>query len=554
MRVLTLVLSSVLLASPIVSQIAYAQSREIAAQQEKLDLNLITNLRDEALNRSKAQDYLGTLTDEIGPRLTGSPGLKRAADWARQTLQGLGLQQVRSESFAPFGIGWTYEKASVRLLSPFALDITAIPKAWTPGTQGPQKGKLMIAKITSEEDFAKWKGKLADKIILLETARILSPHLKADAQRHSHEDLQELQNFPTEATPSARGDLPTYIKNYQFQRKLLAFLSEEKVLAVLNPSRGDDGTIFVQGGGSYKKGEAMGPSNLVLVTETYNRLYRLLEKKKELEMELDIKVQLHPEDPEAAVNVLAEWPGSDKKEEVVMLGAHLDSWHGGTGATDNAAGVAISIEALRLLKEAGFKPRRTIRIALWGGEEQGLLGSRAWVKKNLAERPEPTDPKELELPSFARKPTGPLSYKPMHGKISAYYNFDNGAGKIRGIYAENNAAIKPIFEAWLKPFHDLGATTVTLRKTGSTDHVSFDSVGVPGFEFVQDRLDYFARTHHSNMDVYDKAPKEDLMQASLIMASFVAHTANRDELLPRKPLPKDPAKAATSGETSNTSK
>lgn len=542
MRLATLLLGSVLILNPLASQLARAQALEAAAQSEKLDLALINHLRDEALNRSKAQEYLASLTDEIGPRLTGSPGLKQAAEWAKQTLQGLGLQQARSESFAPFGLGWSYSKASVRLLSPFALEVTAIPKAWTPGTQGLQKAKLMIAKITSEEDFAKWKGKLAGAIVLMETPRVLSPHLKADAHRHSHEDLQELQNFPTEASSSPRGDLATYIKNFHFQKKLLAFLSEEKVLAVLSPSRGDDGTIFVQGGGSYKKGEAMGPTSLVLVTETYNRLYRLTEKKKNLEMELDVQAQIHAEDPQAAVNVLAEWPGSDKKDEVVMLGAHLDSWHGGTGATDNAAGVAITLEALRLLKEAGFKPRRSIRIALWGGEEQGLLGSRAWVKKNLAERPEPTDPKELELPSFARKLTGPLSYKAMHSKVSVYFNLDNGAGKIRGIYAENNAAIKPIFEAWLKPFHDLGATTVTLRKTGSTDHVSFDSVGVPGFEFIQDRLDYSARTHHSNMDVYDKVPKEDIMQASLIMASFVAHAANRDEMLPRKPLPKDLAK------------
>ena len=548
MRATTLLLSGVLLLNPMLSPWVQAQQRDYAAQQEKLDLALINALRDEALNRSQAQNYLASLTDEIGPRLTGSPGLKHAADWARQTLQGLGLQQVRSESFAPFGVGWTYNKASARLITPFALDLTAIPKAWTPGTQGVQRGKLMIAKINAEEDFAKWKGKLAGAIIMLETPRLLSPHTKADAQRYSHDDLQELQNFPTEASSSPRGDLATYLKNFHFQKKLLPFLTEEKVLAIISPSRGDDGTIFVQGGGSYKKGEAMGPTSLVLVTETYNRLYRLTEKKKELELELDVQAQIHPEDPQAAVNVLAEWPGSDKKEEVVMLGAHLDSWHGGTGATDNAAGVAITLEALRLLKEAGFKPRRSIRIALWGGEEQGLLGSRAWVKKNLAERPEPTDPKELELPSFARKLTGPLSYKAMHSKVSVYFNLDNGAGKIRGIYAENNAAIKPIFEAWLQPFHDLGATTVTLRKTGSTDHVSFDSVGVPGFEFIQDRLDYSARTHHSNMDVYDKVPKEDIMQASLIMASFVAHAANREEMLPRKPLPKDPAKPG-SGES-----
>jgi len=531
-----LALSSVIAVLPFVP--AYAAS----ASEEKVDLDLITRLRDEALSRPQAQEYLAALSDEIGPRLTGSPGLKKAADWSQQQFRLWGLQNVHAESFAPFGRSWTLEKASLRMLSPSPLDLIAIPKAWTPGTDGVQRGRVVYARLTTDEDLAKWKGKLAGAIVLLDEPLTVKPHMTADAQRYSGAELDELGMTDLDATPARRPDVAAYLKQQQFHRKLFAYLLDEKVLAILNVSRGEDGTVFVQGGGSYKPDEPVGPPNLVVAAESYNRLYRLVEKKIAVELELDVAVRFGDEDPAASVNVLADLPGSDKKDEIVMLGAHLDSWHGATGATDNAAGVAVMMEAMRLLKETGFQPRRTIRIALWGGEEQGLLGSRAYVQRWIAARPESADPKDKELPFYLRKPGGPLNIKAMHGKITAYFNLDNGGGKIRGIYAENNAAIKPVFDAWLAPFRDLGATTVTLRKTGSTDHVSFDSVGVPGFQFIQDRMDYMSRTHHSNMDVYDKVQKSDLTQAALIMASFVAHAANRNDMLPRKPMPKNPAK------------
>jgi len=512
------------------------------AAEDRADLALVTKLRDEGLNRSKVMETLGVLTDEIGPRLTGSPGLKKAGEWTKGKLTEWGLQNARTESFAPFGRSWALERASLRMLTPVGLDLVAIPKAFTPGTDGPKRGKAVYAKLEADEDLAKWKGKLAGAIVLLDEPHANKPHLKGDAARYSDDQLDELVKIDMEPGPGRRGDMSQFAKRREFRKKLTAFLIEEKVLATLNVSRGEDGTIFVQGGGAYKKDEPTGPPNVVVMTEAYNRLHRLVEKKKEVELELDVKVAFTDEDPEASINVLAEIPGSDKKDEVVMLGGHLDSWHGGTGATDNAAGVAVAMEAVRLLKAVGFKPRRTIRIGLWGGEEQGLLGSRAYVEKWVASRPEPTDPKEKDLPSFARRPTGPLTVKPLHGKLSAYFNLDNGTGKIRGIYCEQNASVKPIFDAWLTPFHDLGADTTTLRKTGGTDHMSFDGVGVPGFQFIQDAMDYETRTHHSNMDVYDKIQKGDMMQASMIMASFVAHAANRDELLPRKPMPQDPPK------------
>jgi carboxypeptidase Q len=516
---------------------------QVASAQDKVDLNLVNKLRDEGINRSKVMETMAVLTDEIGPRLTGSPGLKKAGEWTRSKLTEWGLQNSHTENFGPFGRGWTLERSSVRMVSPLQVDLPAIPKAWTPGTDGVQRAKVVYAKIETEEDAAKWKGKLAGVIVLRDPLRVTKPHFKPDATRISEKEMAELMKMELAAEPTGRvRDFDKIIKRRELEKKLHPFFIEEKVLALVNISNGDDGAIFVQGGGSWKAGEPVGVPNVVMGAESYNRLFRLVEKKKEVTLELDVKVAFHAEDPDAVVNVLADMPGSDKKEEIVMLGGHLDSWHGGTGATDNAAGVAVAMEAVRLLKAVGFKPRRTIRIGLWGGEEQGLLGSRAFVKKWLASRPEPTDPKQKALPSFMQKPTGPLSIKPLHGKISAYYNLDGGTGKIRGVYGEGNAAIKPIFDAWLAPFHDMGATAVTMQKTGGTDHQSFDSVGVPGFQFIQDEMDYFSRTHHSNLDVYDKVQKGDMMQAAIIMASFVAHTANRDEMLPRKPLPQDPPK------------
>ena len=515
---------------------------QLSAAEERTDLALITKLRDEGTNRSKVMDTLSMLTDEIGPRLTGSPGLKKAGSWTKEKLESWGLQNAHTESFAPFGRSWTLEKTSLRMLAPSALDLVAIPKAWTPGTDGAQRGKAVYAKLEGDEDLVKWKGKLAGVILLLDAPHANKPHLKADAARYSNEQLNDLQHIEMDTAPTRMGDMATFAKQREFRKKLLPYLAEEKVLATLNVSNGEDGTIFVQGGGSYKKEEPTGPPNLVVMTESYNRLYRLIEKKKDVQLEVDVKVAFTDEDPDAAINVIAEIAGSDKKDEFVMLGAHLDSWHGATGATDNAAGVAVAMEAVRMLKAIGFKPRRTIRIALWGGEEQGLLGSKAYVQKWLASRPEVTDAKEKELPSFLQKTTWPLTAKPMHGKLSAYFNLDNGGGKVRGIYAENNSSVKPIFDTWLAPFSDLGATATTLRKTGGTDHMSFDAVGVPGFQFIQDEMDYMTRTHHTNMDVYDKIVKGDMMQAAMIMASFVAHTANRDDMLPRKPMPQEPPK------------
>ena len=524
-----------------------------AAADEKVDLAAVTRIRDEAFNRSKAQESLSVLTDEIGPRLTGSPNYRKAVDWAKKRFEEMGLSAVRVEP-VPFGRGWVLERVAVHMLAPDTAPIEAYPKAWTPGTGGPKKGEAVLAKIEKEEDLAAWKGKLEGKFVLTSDAPEVAPRIKADATRLTKEELDEV----VRVEPGGRGrfspaDREKAQKQRALARKIGAFLFAEKALAWIDASKGDDGTVFVQGGGGWKATDPLPPVSLALGAESYGRIVRLLTRKVPVELEIDVRATFVDGDPLAASNVLGEIPGSDRKDEIVLVGAHLDSWHAGTGATDNAVGVAAVMEAARVLKASGLKPRRTIRFALWTGEEQGYLGSAAYVSTYLASRPAPKEPPADDLPEFMRRPTGPLEFKPGYGKLAAYFNLDNGAGKIRGIFTQENAELVPVFEAWLAPFRDTGAATVVNKKTGGTDHQSFDGVGLPGFQFLQDELDYMTRTHHSNMDVFERVPKGDLMQASAVMASFAWHAAQRDQMLPRKPLPPEPpaapaAPAAPKGE------
>ncbi len=519
-----------------------------AARAESVDYGTVTLIREEGFNGSKVMETLAQLTDVLGPRLTGSPAAKKANEWTRDQLATWGLVNAHLESFGPFGRGWSLERASVHAILPFTAPLIALPKAWTPGTEGPVRGKVVKAKLESEADLEKHKGKLAGMIVLLSDGRELKGPDKPLFRRYSEQELHDLALFELAERRGARAapavDREAARKRFRFQKTLREFLLEEKALASVEPSDRDAGVLWVAGGGSREKGVNPGVPALVMAAEHYNRLSRLLDRKMDVELEIDVKARFHDDD-EMAYNTIAEIPGTDKQPEVVMLGAHLDSWHGGTGATDNAAGSAVAMEAVRILKALDVKPKRTIRIALWTGEEQGLLGSRAYVKEHLASRPEPIDPEEKDLPAYLRRaPSGPLEVKPEHAKLSAYFNFDNGTGKIRGVYTQGNVAAGPIFEAWLKPFADLGATTITNRNTGGTDHQSFDGVGLPGFQFIQDEADYSTRTHHTNMDVYDRLQKEDLMQASIIMASFVYHAAMRAERFPRKPPPRERAQPA----------
>jgi hypothetical protein len=554
----------------------------LAAAAENVDLQMVAKIRTEEFQNSKVMEIMSELCDRIGPRVTGSPAMKKANEWTRDQLTAWGMSNAHLESW-DFGRGWSNDYISVRVVSPYTATLIAVASAWTPGTSGPVRGQAVRLKVQAEEDLQKYKGKLAAAVIMNSEPREVRPHETAEFRRYDDKDLEGIARF--DIIPPARGgagararqqplDPQQAQRQRQLQQAITKFLSEEKPLAIINQSgQGDGGTVFGTGTGPYRKDQPPATTpQLTLAVEHYQRITRLLDRDVPVELELDIRSQFYEGDG-LAYNTIAEIPGTDKKDEVVMLGAHLDGWHYGTGATDNAAGSAVMMEALRILKTLGVRPRRTIRIGLWSGEEQGLLGSRAYVSQHFAERQQapggarqpgaapgaqrapgaPAAAAAAGAPGAPGEPfgpggrggqggraQGPLTTKPEYSKISAYFNFDNGTGKIRGVYLQGNYLVRPIFQAWIEPFQDLGVTTLTLRNTGGTDHQSFDGVNIPGFQFIQDPIEYNARTHHSNMDVLERIQKEDLMQAAAVIASFVYHVAMRDEMLPRKPLPQQP--------------
>jgi len=530
---------------------------------EQADLAVVHRIRNEAFRNSKVMEHLFTLTDVNGPRLTGSPGLRRAAEWTVESLKGWGAADARLETWGRFGRGWSLERFSAHLIEPTYAPLHGVPKAWSSGTNGPVDADVVLAPVFGDKrageiyDLAMLeagirayasaqKGKLQGKLVLLDPPQKLPPPTEATVERFNDAKLVALAEapnlaplpleWPLSSLPAEREErerltasLPIEISSDFGARRrrtldaLTAFLRDEGVLAAFTADqRGSGGIVFAEGMRSGAPDAPVPPPIVVLAPESYARLARLVGKGASVRVGLDIQVKFHDDAPDA-FNVVAELPGGRKRDEVVMLGAHLDSWHAGTGATDNAAGCAVALEAVRILKTLGLSMDRTVRIALWSGEEQGLLGSRAYVKQHFA------DPFTMER-------------KPEHARLAAYFNVDNGTGRIRGVYLQGNDMARPIFEAWLAPFKDLGATTLTLADTGGTDHKSFDAVGLPGFQFIQDAVDYNTRTHHSDLDVYDHAVAEDLMQASAVLASFVYHAATRPEMLPRKPLPPPPPK------------
>jgi carboxypeptidase Q len=494
------------------------------------DLAAIHQIREEGFspNTSKVMEIISYLSDVYGPRLTNSPDMRDAAKWTIDKMNEWHLANVHQELWA-FGRGWSNERTNVQVIAPHPFPLIAYAKAWTPGTDGPVTADAVFALMTKEEDFAKFKGQLKGKFVL--TAAIPESPERFEPQAHRYTDA-ELADLATQPVPGARPEFEDRIAQLRaqrdFQAKLQKFLIDEGVAAWIEPSRGDDGTVFVQqGGGRDKEKDPPAPCRIAVANENYGRIVRTLEKKVPVTMLVDIQNKFY-DDNLNSFNIVGEIPGSDKSkaDEVVMLGGHFDSWQAGTGATDNGAGSTVMLEAMRILKTTGLKMRRTVRIALWTGEEEGLLGSRAYVKQHFA------DPTSEDPATHLIKPL------PEHAKLDAYYNIDNGTGKIRGVYLQGNDMVAPIFNAWMTPFHDLGMNTLTIRNTGGTDHLSFDAVGLPGFQFIQDPLDYETRTHHSNMDVYERIQEPDMKQMAVIVASFVYLTANRDEMLPRKPLPK----------------
>src|SRR6266481_5807803 len=511
--------------------------------QEKVDLEMVTRIRYEGFRNSKVMEIASGLMDGIGPRLTGSPNMKRANEWTRDQLTSFGLSNAHLESWGPFGRGWANEYINVRMTSPDTAPLIAYAKAWTPGTNGVLKGKCIRVKIENKKDFDKYRGRLAGLIAIFgpdpEVKTITQPMF----ERLGDKELADIGQYPIPSEKQAFR-FRQYIKRMQFIKDVNKFLADEKVVALVDHGYGSfgGGTVFVQSGGSWKTGETVTVPGVTVALEQWDRIARLLEQKKDVELEMNVTNTFSDFDP-MQYNTVAEIPGTDKKDELVMVGAHLDSWHSGTGATDNGAGSAVAMEVLRIIKALGLKPRRTIRIGLWSGEEEGLLGSSWYVIHHYGNRPEYKEPERKGDPPVRARENGPLTMTPEQAKeqakVSAYFNVDNGSGKIRGVYMQENAAVQPIFEAWMKPFHDLGMNSLSMRNTGGTDHLSFDAVGIPGFQFIQDPLEYETRTHHSNMDVYDRLQPDDLKQMAVIVASFVYSAAMRDEKFPRKPIEKE---------------
>ncbi len=511
----------------------------LALAEDKADLAAIYKIKDEGLNRSQVMEIMSYLTDVYGPRLAGSPNIRKAGDWVQQKFKEWGLENIHAEKY-DFGRSWELKRFQAHMVEPVYSPLIAFPKAWTPGTNGLVRGEAIRVDINSEADIEKYRGKLKGMFVLTQPAREVEAHFTADAKRYTDEDLVNIARMPEPGQLRRFMRQPGGFPNRALIRKVNEFYLSEGVAAVLEPSRGEDGTIFVQSGGDRAKDAPQVPPQVTVAVEHYNRICRILDKKIKVTLEMEVQADFLSQDLND-FNILAELPGTDKKDELVMLGGHFDSWHAGTGATDNAAGCAVAMEAVRILKAAGLKLRRTVRIGLWGGEEGGFLGSRAYVSEHFASRPTP--PANLQRGSeeymnwMRTQMQKPPTLKPEYSKLSAYWNYDNGTGKIRGIYLQGNEEVRPIFEAWLAPFKDMGATTLTIRNTGGTDHQSFDGVGLPGFQFIQDEIDYGTRTHHSNMDVYDRIQRGDMMQSAVIIASFVYHTAMRNEMLPRKPMP-----------------
>lgn len=522
--------------------IALAMSGNAMAQpREAVDLDMVSRIRQEAFHRSQVMATFSHLTEQIGPRLTNSPAMRDANRWSRGKFTEWGLVNVRDEGFDAFGRGWEFGNANVEMLSPRVAPLYALPKAWTPGTNGTVEGEVIKVDIKKIADLEQYKGKLSGKILLLNDARDYERASKADSNRHDDAGLAELQVFAVprdvaDAKAERAKKAKEYLEKQDVARATNTFFAEQGVLATISISGWDNGIIRVGGGGSRKAGEPVGVPELAMMAEHYNPLVRAVEQKQPVRLRVNVEARFTDTQDQPGYNTLAEIRGSSKADEIVMLGAHMDSWHTGTGAADNAAGVAVMMEAMRILKAVGAKPKRTIRVALWSGEEQGLVGSQDHVGKHFAHYPEPTDPQQKKLPAAMREPTGALQRHRDYDKFSVYFNMDNGSGRFRGIYAQENLAAVPIFEAWLAPFHDVGATTVATRNTGSTDHIAFDRVGLPGFQFIQDRLDYFTNVHHSNLDTWDHVEPEDLKQAAAIVASFVYNAAMREEKMPRKPL------------------
>ena len=521
--------------------------------------DVIAKIKDEGMNRSEVMKTLSYLTDVIGARLTGSPAMKNANEWTRTKMEKWGLQNAHLEAWGPFGRGWTLKNFDAQITAPYDIPLIAYPKAWSPSTNGAVTAEVVYLDAKDAAALEKYKGQLKGKIVLISDPHEMKATETPISSRYTDKDLSEMADFdPAKPRPNNRQGNPQD-REKRMQAMLFGlsranFVMQEGAAVIVDSSpRGFGGTIFVQSAAVaqevpaniqdyfsakrlspwQKEAEAKMLPQVTLAAENYNRLVRMLQQGEKLKMSVNVQAEYNDND-DKSYNTIAEIPGTDPKlkDEVVMLGGHMDSWHAGTGATDNGAGVAVAMEAARIIQASGLKPRRTIRVALWSGEEQGLFGSSNYVKQHFGEMQGAAPGASFGLPGNP----GTLVKGTDYEKLDAYYNLDNGTGKIRGVYAQSNPAVVPIFKQWLMPFADLGATTLTLENTGSTDHISFDRIGLPGFQFIQDEIEYSTLTHHSNQDVYDRIQPDDMKQMSTIMAAFVYQTAMMDEKIPRKAM------------------
>lgn len=539
-----------------ISLCAYAAEKPKAAPAasqpavENLDLATIARIRDEGLNHSHIMEYASGLFDDIGPRLTGSPDFARAEEWSLDQLRRMGASNVHAESWGDFGMGWRQIGTSLLMVTPSTATFLAQATPWSPATAGEVTGDVIaVPTLKEEKDFDAWKGKLAGKIILYGDAPKIDLNPPAFMQHYDQAKLEHFRSYPLDGDQGDSHVLPDdpafwekVFKEMAFLEKVGHFFADEHAVAVLRPSGSgtmiQDDTNISLGWFVYRPEHKQAIPSAAVSTEAFGRMHRLVSHNVPVSLRLNIATQFFG-DHVPGEDVIAEIGGTDPvlKDQVVMLGGHLDSWISGTGATDDGAGSIIAMEAMRILRALNVQPRRTIRIGLWGGEEQGVFGSAGYVSNHFATLVYSTKPEEQIVPEFVRQQTGPVTIKPEHDKLDAYFNTDNGGGKFLGIFTEGNSAVASIFQQWAEPISDLGFTTISLRNTGSTDHATFNQVGLPGFQFIQDPRDYETRSAHTNLDTYEHLSEPDLKQAAVVMAIFVYNTAQRDAMLPRMPLP-----------------
>jgi carboxypeptidase Q len=518
---------------------------------ENIDLTMYARIREEGFKHSHVMEFGAALADGIGPRLTGSPNMAKANAWTRDTLTKIGLENGHLEDWGDFGMGWQQINTWARIVSPDPEPLWMQAAPWSPATNGPVTGEAVYIDLQDAKDLDPYKGKLAGKIVLLGAMRPTPDITEPLFHRYTTEELAEMETYPTgegrPGAPNIQQLIADRARLTALRAAALKMMTEEHVAAIITPSRdggkgGGTGIIFDDNGanlvrGAQVKENAVTIPNAVMMIEHYNRLARLLTNHVPVTLEVNIETKFTG-DHEHGFDTVAEIPGNDPKlkNQVVMVGGHLDSWISGTGATDNGAGSIVAMEAVRILKALGVQPKRTIRIALWSGEEQGLYGSQGYVKLHFGTFAEPKVPEPPSVPSFMRQ-HGALTTTKEWETLDAYYNLDNGTGKVRGVYTQENWAIAPIFKQWIAPLADLGVSTISYRNTGGTDHLSFDAVGLPGFQYIQDPLDYETRTHHSDMDTYDRLHALDLEQAAVVEAIFLYNTSEREAMMPRKPFP-----------------